>query len=100
MRAGGGAVEHLDHGGGSATSRERPEEGFKRAIARQPREPLPDGVPVTKRLGQRPPGDVMHREIMQRLQEAAVIRALLAASGAHLAEDVHHQGPGRLGHFR
>ena len=33
----------------------------------------------------------MHREVVQCLQEAAVVCAFLAASRAHVAKDVHHQ---------
>ena len=100
MRAGSGAVEHLDQPSGLATGHQDLEEGLEGAVPRQPRKALPDGIPVAERLGQSPPGDVVHREIVQRLQEATVIVAFLAPPRANLAEDIDNQAPPLVGHPR
>lgn len=77
-----GGVEHLHQVSGLAQSRQGVEEGLEHTRPAQTPEPLPDRVPVAEALRQGPPGDVVDREIVRRLQEAAVIVALGAAPGA------------------
>jgi hypothetical protein len=55
------------------------EEHLKHAGFAQPVEPLPDAVPFAEAFRQRPPGDVVDREIMQRFQKQPVVPTLGAA---------------------
>ena len=70
------AVEHLHQMGGFAALREGFEEALESAGVAQPPEALPDAVPVAVLLRQSPPGDVVHREIMQGFEELAIIPTL------------------------
>ncbi len=77
-----GGVEHLHQVSGLAQCRQGLEEGLVHARPAQAPEAFPDRVPVSETLRQGPPGDVVNREVVQRLQEAAVVAAFGAAPGA------------------
>ena len=63
------------HGG------ERLEEGLEHPGPAQAPEALPHRVPVAEFGRKRPPGDVVEREVVQRLEELAVVSTLVAAPG-------------------
>src|SRR6202008_3266928 len=72
-------IEHLNEMGAFAQAAQRLEKCFEGSRLAEAPKPLPDAVPVTELRRQRPPGDVVHFKIMQRLQKFAVIAARLAA---------------------
>src|SRR3954452_7178859 len=72
---------------------------FKLSLA-EPPEALPDGIPVSECLGQSAPGDVVDREVMQRLEEDPVVPALRAPPRAAGPEYLQHRHPILLCHPR
>src|ERR1700716_247091 len=73
-------IDHLDEVSGAADSRQHGEHGLKHAPLAQPPKSFPDAVPMTKLRRQGSPGDVVNCEIMQRLQELAVVSPLVPAA--------------------
>ena len=100
MRADHRAVEHLHQVRRAAEPRQHGEEILEHACLAEPVEPLPHAVPVAVTLGQRAPGDVVDREIMQRFEEHAVVPSLRAAGRQAGPEHLHRESPIRLGHLR
>src|SRR3954466_4297873 len=78
MSPNGGGVEHLHEMGGLAVRGERLEQGLEDTRLAQPPEPFPDAVPIAELGRERPPSDVVDRELVQRLEELAVVAALVA----------------------
>ena len=78
MSPNGGGVEHLHEMGGLAVRGERLEQGLEDTRLAQTPEPFPDAVPIAELGRERPPSDVVDREIVQRLEELAVVAALVA----------------------
>src|SRR6476620_3426418 len=76
MSPNGGGVEHLHEMGGLAVRGERLEQGLEDTRLAQPPEPFPDAVPIAELGRERPPSDVVDREIVQRLEELAVVATL------------------------
>src|SRR4028118_503863 len=72
-------VEHLDEMRRAAQTSKRLEERFEDSRLAQAPEALPDRVPRPKLGRQSPPSDIVHGEVVQGLQELAVIAALVAA---------------------
>src|SRR5438552_18349201 len=72
MGSDNGGVEHLDEMSGLAHGGKRLEECLEHARLAQPPEPFPHAVPVAKFGGQRPPGDVVDRKIVQSCPELLV----------------------------
>src|SRR6476661_9327421 len=72
MSPNGGGVEHLHEMGGLAVRGERLEQGLEDTRLAQTPEPFPDAVPIAELGRERPPSDVVDREIVQRLEELAV----------------------------
>jgi hypothetical protein len=58
------AIEHLNQMRGWAHLCQCLEEGFKNAGSAQPPEALPHTIPVAELRRQRPPGDVVDREVV------------------------------------
>src|SRR3954469_8617447 len=73
MSPNGGGVEHLHEMGGLAVRGERLEQGLEDTRLAQPPKAFPDAVPVAELGRERPPRDVVDREIVQRLEELAVV---------------------------
>ena len=67
------AVEHLHECRRRAGFREELEKHLEHPGVAQSPEPLPDAVPIAEFSRKRPPGDVMHGEIMQCLQKLTVV---------------------------
>src|SRR3954453_20399157 len=82
MRPHDGGVEHLNQVRGAAGCSEGVEEGLENARLAQAPEALPDGIPVPECLGQRPPWDVMDREVGNGLEEETVVAALVARAAS------------------
>src|SRR3954471_1354972 len=61
--------------------------------------PLPDAGPLAKLSRQGPPGEVVNREIMQRLQELAVVLTAPAAARACRPECFDDNLPLGIGHL-
>ena len=80
MGAHDGGIEHLHQMSAVAQVGQSVEKRLEHAGAGQPPEALPHAVPVAELGRQRPPGDVVHREIVQRFQKLAVVAALVAAA--------------------
>jgi hypothetical protein len=78
MRPNNRGVEHLNQVRGAAGCSKRVEEGFEHARLAQAPEALPDRIPVSERLGQSAPGNVVDRKVVQRFEEDPVIAALSA----------------------
>src|SRR3954462_1703291 len=78
MSPNGGGVEHLHEMGGLAVRGERLEQGLEDTRLAQPPKAFPDAVPVAELGRERPPRDVVDREIVQRPEELAVVAALVA----------------------
>jgi len=76
MRPDRGAIEHLDDARGPAATRKCLKESLEGPALRQSPEPPPDRVPRPKLGGERAPGDVVHREIMQRFKKAPIVAPL------------------------
>src|SRR3954451_20347711 len=73
MSPNGGGVEHLHEMGGLTVCGERLEQGLEDTRLAQPPKAFPDAVPVAELGRERPPRDVVDREIVQRLEELAVV---------------------------
>src|SRR6476660_9044968 len=73
MSPNGGGVEHLHEMGGLAVRGERLEQGLEDTRLAQTPEPFPDAVPIAELGRERPPSDVVDREIVQCLEELAVV---------------------------
>src|SRR3954453_19807899 len=73
MSPNGGGVEHLHEMGGLAVRGESLEQGLEDTRLAQPPEPFPDAVPIAELGRERPPSDVVDREIVQRLEELAIV---------------------------
>lgn len=80
------AVEELHQMRRPALLGEQLEEYLEDTCAAEPPETLPDTVPFAKFGRQRAPGDVVHREVEDRLQEAAIVVSRLAAIGLRRVE--------------
>jgi hypothetical protein len=93
MRAHHRGVEHLHERRGAAHPRERLEERLEHARLAQAPKALPDRVPVAELGRQRPPGDVVEREVVKSFQELAVVAALGAAPRAAGPEHLQHSRP-------
>src|SRR3954465_1162570 len=64
--------------GRSGCSRRAPrEQGLEDTRLAQPPKAFPDAVPIAELGRERPPSDVVDREIVQRLEELAVVAALV-----------------------
>ena len=82
MGAHHGAVEELHQMRRTALLGEQLEKHLEHTRAAKPPEALPDTVPVAELGRQRPPGDIVHRKVEDRLQELAIVVARLAAAGS------------------
>lgn len=63
---------------GAAQPGQHGEEVLEDACLAQPVEPLPDAVPLAEPLGQRPPGQIVHGEILQRFEKQPIVARLRA----------------------
>src|SRR6476659_9451014 len=93
MSPNGGGVEHLHEMGGLAVRGERLEQGLEDTRLAQPPEPFPDAVPIAELGRERPPSDVVDREIVQRLEELAVVAALVAPPRAAGPKQLQNRRP-------
>jgi hypothetical protein len=100
MRPHNRGVEHLDQVRGPAEAGERLKEGLKHPGPAEAPEALPDRVPLAELGRQGAPGDVVEGEEVQRLQEASVVPALVAAPGASGGEHLQHDNPVLVRHPR
>src|SRR6478736_8781909 len=100
MRPNGGGVEHLHEMGGLAVRAERLEQGLEDTRLAQPPEPFPDAVPIAELGRESPPSDVVDREIVQRLEELAVVAALVAPPRAAGPKQLQNRRPIALRHPR
>ena len=100
MRAYHRAIEELHHMRGLAGLRQELQERFEHAGAAEPPEPLPDAVPIAELGRQRPPGDAMHREVMQCFQELAIIASGFASLRLCGVEQLQHNLPVLFRHLR
>src|SRR3954453_3202485 len=98
MSPNGGGVEHLHEMGALAVRGERLEQGLEDTHLAQPPEPFPDAVPIAELGRERPPSDVVDREIVQRLEELAVVAALVAPPRATGPKQLHNRRPIALRH--
>ena len=94
------AVEHLDQMRAVAVLRKQLKERLEDAALAQPPEPFPDAVPVPELLGNGSPGDVVDREIMQRLQKFAVVPPLVPVPRARRPEKLYRKRPFLIRHPR
>ncbi len=78
VRPHNGGVEHLHQMSRAAEAGERLKEGLEHASPAQAPEALPHRVPVAELGRERPPGDVVDAEVVQRFEEPAVIPAFVA----------------------
>src|SRR6476619_6443673 len=95
MSPNGGGVEHLHEMGGLAVRGERLEQGLEDTRLAQTPEPFPDAVPIAELGRGSPPSDVVEREIVQRLEELAVVAALVAPPRAAGPETASEPPPDR-----
>lgn len=95
-----GGAEHLHQVSGPAQRRHGLEERFEHAGPTQPLEPLPDRVPIAETGGQCPPSDVVDCEIVQRLEEPAVVAALGTSPGTRGGKHPQHRRPVVVRHSR
>src|SRR3954468_7082949 len=100
MSPNGGGVEHLHEMGGLAVRGERLEQGLEDTRLAQPPKAFPDAVPVAELGRERPPRDVVNREIVQRLEELAVVAALVAPPRAAGPKQLQNRRPIALRHPR
>jgi len=100
MSPNGGGVEHLHEMGGLAVRGERLEQGLEDTRLAQPPEPFPDAVPIAELGRESPPSDVVDREIVQRLEELAVVAALVAPPRAAGPKQLQNRRPIALRHPR
>ena len=92
MSPNGGGVEHLHEMGGLAVRGERLEQGLEDTRLAQP--------PIAELGRERPPSDVVDREIVQRLEELAVVAALVAPPRAAGPKQLQNRRPIALRHPR
>ena len=85
---------------GRAQLRQRLEERLEHAAPAQPREPLPDAVPIAELGRERTPGDVVDREVVHRGEKALVVTSLIAATRQATPEHLEHHCPVLLIHPR
>src|SRR3954449_8853516 len=100
MSPNGGGVEHLHEMGGLAVRGERLEQALEDTRLAQPPKAFPDAVPVAELGRERPPRDVVDREMVQRLEELAVAAALVAPPRAAGPKQLHNRRPIALRHPR
>ena len=81
MSAHDGGVEHLNEMGRRTHGCERVEEGLEDAGLAQAIEAFPHAVPRAEALRQSAPANVLDREEMKRLEEAAIASALRPRRG-------------------
>src|SRR6476646_10850072 len=93
MSPNGGGVEHLHEMGGLAVRGERLEQGLEDTRLAQTPEPFPDAVPIAELGRESPPSDVVDREIVQRLEELAVVAALVAPPRAAGPKQLQNRRP-------
>ena len=86
--------------GGAAQRGEGFEEQLEHAGLTQPPEPFPDAVPGAELGRQRPPGDVVHGEIVHGFEELTVVVALVGPSRPASAEHVQRHRPILVRHPR
>jgi len=70
------------------------------AALAEPRETLPDAVPVAELGRQRPPSDVVDGETMQGFEKLAIVAALVAPPGPAGPEHIEGDRPVLFGHLR
>src|SRR6478672_351560 len=95
MSPNGGGVEHLHEMGGLAVRGERLEQGLEDTRLAQTPEPFPDAVPIAELGRERPPRDVVDREIVQRLEELAVVAAPCRPAASGRPETASEPPPNR-----
>ncbi len=100
MGAHDGAVEHLDQMRRFAGFSQRLEKCLEHAASAQARKPLPNAVPLAELRRQSPPRHVVDREIMQRLQEFAVVPSFVPPPRPARAEQLDSEVPFVLCHPR
>src|SRR5271166_5637343 len=93
-----GGIEHLNKMRGLAQAGQRLEERLERPGLAQPPKPFPNAVPRTELGGQRAPGYVMYREIVQRFQKLAIVVTGFTAFGSHRAKHFDSDLPILLRH--
>src|SRR3954466_493344 len=100
MSPNGGGGEHLHEMGVPAVPGERREQGLEDTRLAQPPKAFPDAVPVAELGRERPPRDVVDREIVQRLEELGVVAAIGAPPRAASPKQLHNRRPIALRHPR
>jgi hypothetical protein len=100
MRPHDGGVEHLNQVRGAAGCSKRVEEGLKHAGSAEAPEALPDGIPVPELGRERPPVDVVQREVVERFEEPTVVPAFVASARAHGPKHLNHHLPVLVRHPR
>ena len=100
MSAHDGGVEHLKEMRRGAHRRERVEEGLEDAPLAQAIEAFPYAVPGTEALWQGTPANVLDREEMKRLKEAAIVLRLPSAARQAGAKHRKRMRPIVLIHLR
>ena len=83
-----------------AAFREHLKERLEDTRPAEPPEPLPYAVPFAKFFGQRSPGNAVHREIVDCLQEFAVVMPRLSTARLHRVEHFKCDPPIPLRHSR
>jgi hypothetical protein len=100
MSADDSAVEKLDQMRRPALLGKQLEENLKDSRAAEPPEALPDRVPFAKLCWKGAPGDVVQREVVDRLQELAIIVPGFATAGLCHVEHRKRKRPILFGHLR
>ena len=94
------AVEELDQVGRRATFRQQLKEGLEYPAAAEPPEPLPYAVPFAIVARQRAPRYAVHSEVVDGLQELAVIMPRLSSARLGRIKHFQHGQPVALRHPR
>jgi hypothetical protein len=100
MGANDRAVEKLDQMPRPALLGKQLEKHFEDTRAVEPPETLPDTVPFAELRRQGAPGDIMHGEIMDRLEKLAIIVPGLATAGLGCVEHRKRERPVLSCHLR
>lgn len=78
-----GRNEHPNQMRGTTEACQHGEEAFENACLAKPVEAFPDAVPVSIAFGQRPPGDGVNRDVVQRFQAQPVVFGLRPSCRRH-----------------
>jgi hypothetical protein len=83
-----------------AAFRQQLEEGLKYPRPAEPPEPLPDAVPFAEMAGKRPPGDAVHREIVEGFQEFTIVMPRFSPARLRRGKHLQHDRPIPFRHSR